>query len=147
MKARDLMTSDPEVVTPDDPLDRAARIMRDANVGIVPVVDDMADMRLQGVITDRDLAIRHVAENCQGPCRVGDHMTRSRIDAVRPDTDVDEVIEVMERDQIRRVPVLDDDYRLLGIISQADIATRGDVSEKHVGELVEKISEPGEHNR
>jgi CBS domain-containing protein len=146
MKARDLMTSNPEVVTPDDPVDRAAQIMRDADVGIVPVVDDRADMRLQGVITDRDIAVRHVAENCPGPCYVRDHMTRERIDAVRPDADVDDILEVMERDQIRRVPVLDEDYRLLGIISQADIATRG-VDDEDVGELVERISEPGGRNR
>lgn len=147
MKARDLMTSDPDVVTPDDPVDRAAQIMRDSGVGIVPVVDDRAGMRLEGLITDRDITIRHVAENCPGTCTVRDHMTRERIDAVRPDANVDEILEVMERDQIRRVPVLDDDYRLLGIISQADIATRGGIKDEEVRELVERISEPRGHNR
>lgn len=146
MKARDLMTSNPEVVTPDDPVTRAAQIMRDNDVGIVPVVDDRSGMRLQGLITDRDIAIRHVAEDCRQECTVRDHMTRDKIDAVAPDTDLDEIIEVMERDQVRRVPVLDEDYRLVGIIAQADIATRG-AKEKEIGELVERISEPGHRNR
>lgn len=147
MKARDLMTSNPEVVTPDDPVDRAAQIMRDTGVGIVPVVDDLSGMRLQGLITDRDITIRHVAQNCPSTCTVRDHMSSDKIDAVPPDADLDDVIEVMERDQVRRVPVLDDSYRLLGIISQADIATRGGIDDEDVGELVEKISEPRGPNR
>lgn len=145
MKARDIMTTNPQVVTPDEPITRAAEIMRDNDVGFVPVVDDRAGMRLQGVITDRDIAVRHVAENCPTVCTVGDHMTSDTIDAVSPDTDLDDVIEVMERDQIRRIPVLDEGYRLVGVIAQADIATRG-ASEKEVGELVERISEPGHRN-
>lgn len=145
MKARDLMTTDLQVVTPSDPIGRAAEIMRDNDVGVVPVVDDRAGMRLQGLITDRDITVRHVAHNCPSSCTVGDHMTSDTIDAVSPDADLDEIMTVMERDQIRRVPVLDDDYRLLGIIAQADIATR--VGEREVGELVERISEPGRHNR
>jgi len=145
MKARDIMTTNPQVVTPDEPITRAAEIMRDNDVGFVPVVDDRTGMRLQGVITDRDIAVRHVAHNCPSTCTVADHMTRDTIDAVSPDADLDEVIEVMERDQIRRVPVLDEGYRLVGIIAQADIATRG-ASEKEVGELVERISEPKYRN-
>lgn len=141
MKAREIMTPNPEVVTPDDPITRAAEIMRDRDVGIVPVVDDRTGMRLQGVITDRDIAVRHVARNCPSTCTVGDHMTTDKIDAVSPEAELDEIIDVMERDQIRRVPVLDEEYRLLGIVAQADIATRG-ASEKEVGELVERISEP-----
>jgi CBS domain-containing protein len=146
MKARDLMTSNPEVVTPDDPVSRAAQIMRDSGVGIVPVVDDRSGMHLQGLITDRDIAIRHVAQDCPTTCVVRDHMTSDRIEAVAPDTDIDDILDVMERDQIRRVPVLEEGYRLVGIIAQADIATRG-VKEKEVGELVERISERGAPNR
>ncbi|HEY8470760.1 MAG TPA: CBS domain-containing protein, partial [Longimicrobiales bacterium] len=122
MKARDIMTSDLKVVTPNDPVSRAAEIMRDANVGIIPVVEDTSSMRLRGVITDRDIAVRHVAERHTQECRVGDHMTSDRIDTVRPDTDVDEVVRLMERDQIRRIPVVDEGQRLVGIIAQADLA-------------------------
>jgi CBS domain-containing protein len=146
MKARDLMTSNPEVVTPDDPVERAAQIMRDRGVGIVPVVDDLDNMRLQGLITDRDIAIRHVAQDCPRTCTVRDHMTSDRIEATSPDADLDDILDVMERDQVRRIPVLEEGYRLVGIIAQADIATRG-VKEKDVGELVERISEPSGPNR
>jgi len=125
MKARDLMTTNPEVVTPEDPLARAAEIMRDSDVGIVPVVDDRTGMQLQGLITDRDIAIRHVADRCDLDCTVGDHMTKDKIEAVSPDAELDDILGVMERDQVRRVPVLDEDYRLVGIIAQADLATRG----------------------
>src|SRR5690606_22527349 len=101
MKARDLMTSNPEFVTPDDSIDRAAQIMRDVDVGIVPVVDNASDRRLQGVITDRDIAIRHVAEGHHEQCRVADHMTRE-LDTVNPDADGHEVLRLMEREKIRR---------------------------------------------
>jgi len=148
MKARDLMTEDPEFVTPDDPVSRAAQIMRDIDVGIVPVVDDPQSRKLQGVITDRDIAIRHVAEGHPQDCRVRDEMSTGRIDTVHPDADEEEVLRLMERDQIRRLPVVDEENRLVGIIAQADIATRlGRSKPEAVEELVEKISEPGQPNR
>jgi CBS domain-containing protein len=148
MKARDLMTSNPEVVTPDDPLTRAAQIMRDINVGIVPVVEDRSSMRLQGVITDRDIAIRHVAEGHQRECLVRDHMTSRDLDAVHPDADEREVFRLMERDRVRRIPVVEEDRRLVGIIAQADIAARlGSRKPREVEEVVERISEPGHPER
>lgn len=141
MKARDIMTPDPEVVTPDDPISLAAQIMRDVDTGIVPVVDDRSSMRLKGVITDRDIAIRHVAEEHDQDCSVSDHMTKRKLDTVELDSDIDDVIKLMERDQVRRIPVVEDGDRLVGIIAQADLATQG-VKTKTVGEVVEKISEP-----
>lgn len=148
MKARDLMTERPEFVTPDDPVSRAARIMRDIDVGIVPVVEDPSSMRLEGVITDRDIAIRHVAEGHQQDCPVRGHMTSDRIDTVRPDADEQDVLRLMERDQVRRLPVVDEQGRLVGIIAQADIATRlGPREPEQVEELLEKISEPARPER
>ena len=142
MKARDLMTSNPDVLTPDEPVTRAAQVMRDRNVGIVPVVEDRSSMKLRGVITDRDIAIRHVAEGHGNSCRVADEVSRQPLATVRPDADVDEVMNVMKREQVRRVPVVEGDDRLVGIIAQADIAKRGP-GEKEVGKVVEKISEGG----
>jgi len=143
MKARDIMTSDIEVVTPNDPVSRAAQLMRDADVGIIPVVDDPSNMRLRGVITDRDIAVRHVAERHQQECRVGDHMTDSGLDTVSPDTDIEQVASLMEREQVRRIPVVEDGDRLVGIIAQADLAREEAPSAKRVGEVLEGISEPG----
>ncbi len=142
MKARDVMTANPDVVTPDEPVTRAAEVMRDRNVGIVPVVEDRSSMRLRGVITDRDIAIRHVAAGHDNSCRVGDEVSRERLSTVHPDADVKDVMEVMKREQVRRVPVVERDNRLVGIIAQADLAERGP-SVKEVGMVVEKISQPG----
>ena len=139
MKARDLMTSNPECVTPDESLQRAAQIMRDQDVGAVPVVDDRTSMRLTGVITDRDITIRHVAEGHKGNETVRDHMS-SNVRSVGPDATSDEVLTAMREAQVRRVPVVEDGGRLVGIIAQADIATEG-VGDRKVGETVEQISE------
>lgn len=148
MKAREIMTPNPEVVTPDEPLTRAAQLMRDLNVGAIPVVDDRTGMHLKGIITDRDITVRHVAEGHDGHCRVQEHMTTESLDTARPDSDLNEVFDRMERDQIRRVPVCDDDNRLVGIIAQADIAVRTRPPEAdRVDELVERISEPARPNR
>ncbi len=142
MKARDVMTSNPDVLTPDEPVTRAAQLMRDRNVGIVPVVEDKSSMKLRGVITDRDIAIRHVAEGHGNSCRVADEVSRQPLATVQPDADVKDVMNVMKREQVRRVPVVEGDNRLVGIIAQADIAERGP-SEKEVGKVVEKISQGG----
>ena len=138
-KARDIMTANPQVVTPDESVTRAAEIMRDSDVGVVPVVEDAGSMRLAGLVTDRDIAIRAVAEG-RNDCCARDVMS-SGIATVGPDDDVNRVMEVMKSQQVRRIPVVEGD-RLVGIIAQADVAT--DVhSDKKTGDLVEKISEPG----
>jgi CBS domain-containing protein len=141
MKAREIMTPDVECVTRQDSLTRAAQIMRDSDVGAVPVVDDRDSMRLVGVITDRDIAVRHVAGDNSAECSVGDHMTTGRLHTVRLDDDVEEVMRTMKSEQVRRIPVTEGD-RIVGIIAQADIATGG-TGDKDTGDVVEKISEPG----
>jgi CBS domain-containing protein len=143
MKARDIMTADPETVSSSDSIQTAARIMRDSDVGIVPVVDDEGSRRLRGVITDRDIAVRCVAEGRDGNCRVSDLMSGDLVTA-RPDDDVSKVMDRMKAEQVRRIPVVDDNDRLVGIIAQADLALDGP-SDRAVGDVVEKISEPGRH--
>ena len=141
MKARDIMTSTLECVTREDSVQEAARRMRDSDVGALPVVEDRQSMRLVGVITDRDIAIRHVAGDDSAKCSVGDHMSSDRMFTASPDDDVNQVMETMKAEQVRRVPVCEGD-RLVGIIAQADIAT-SHPSDSDTGEVVEKISEPG----
>ena len=141
MKAREIMTRDPQCVGPGDSVQQAARIMRDADVGIVPVVEEGSDRRLRGVITDRDIAVRCVAEGRDGNCRVSDLMSNDLV-TVRPEDDVRQVMERMKTEQVRRIPVVDDNNQLVGIIAQADIALEG-AGDKAVGDVVEKISEPG----
>ena len=141
MKAHEIMTRRPEVVTPQDPISRAAEIMRDRDVGLVPVVRDTASMTLEGVITDRDVAVRHVAECHTTDCSVASHMSRERIHAVAESDEVATVLATMERGEVRRVPVTDKSGKLLGIIAQADIATNNDIPKAQVGEVVGRVSE------
>jgi CBS domain-containing protein len=129
MKARDLMTPRPFVVLPDEPILRAAEIMRDHDVGAVPVVDDRERMVLVGVITDRDLAIRHIAA--------------AHLVTVRPDVGVDDVMKKMRRCKVRRVMVTDEDGVLLGVVAQADVVREeGDEHPRRVEKMLEEISEP-----
>ena len=142
MKARDIMTADPIAVTPDDTVARAAEIMRDTDVGLVPVVDDLDGRRLRGVITDRDIAIRHVAGGHTDDCRVASHMSTG-IATVAPDDDVNAVMARMRLGQVRRIPVVGDGERLIGIIAQADLATElGPRDPEKVETTLERISEP-----
>ena len=142
MKARDLMTPDPAVVTTDQYVSEAARIMRDQNIGLVPVVDNSSARNLRGVITDRDVAVRHVAERHTQDCPVGEHMTGGPLDTVSPDADVAEVMELMRRDQLRRILVTEGD-RLVGVIAQADLALKeGQLEPVEVENVLERISAP-----
>jgi len=143
MKARDIMTSNPHVTTRREPVSRAAEIMRDLDIGIVPVVDDASSMRLVGVITDRDIAVRCVAKKHGTSCTVGDHMTSEHLDTAHPDDDIEVVISLMERDQVRRIPVVSEDNRLAGMIAQADLATKlGAKEPQKVEEVLQRVSEP-----
>jgi len=140
MKARDIMTDNPDCVTPQDTVFEAARIMRDSDVGVVPVVEDRNSRRLAGIITDRDIAVRCVAEGRDANCAVADLMSSDLVTA-RPDDDVKRIMDQMKSEQVRRIPVVDDDNRVLGIIAQADLALEGP-GDRKVGEVVERISEP-----
>jgi CBS domain-containing protein len=143
MLARDIMTRDPRVVTPDEPIAHAATIMRDLDVGIVPVVNDKVHMHLEGVLTDRDIVVRCVALQHNGHCRVRDHMTSDHLATVRPDTEIHQVIDLMERGRIRRIVVVDEDNHLVGIIAQGDLAVKlGPKEPLEIEELVERISVP-----
>ena len=141
MKARDLMTEHAQVVVPSDALSHAAALMRDSDVGFIPVADDRESRRLVGVITDRDIAIRHVANAHGDDCRVDQHMTANDLVTVTPDADVSAVHELMREHQVRRVPVIDSEGRILGVIAQADVAIKED-RDRDTGQLVEDISQP-----
>ena len=148
MKARELMTENPECLTEDDTVQKAAQRMRELEVGLIPVVDDANNRRLRGVITDRDITLRHVAEGHDtGECRVGNEMTKDDLYTVTPDDDENTIMERMKAGQVRRVPVMEED-RIVGIIAQADLAVETPSAEaEEVERTVEKISEPAEPQR
>jgi CBS domain-containing protein len=148
MKARDLMTENPECVTEGDTIEHAAQLMRELNVGLIPVVDDSSSRRLRGVITDRDIATRHVASgHDSGKCRVSEEMSSGELFTVTPDDDENTVMARMKEGQVRRIPVVEND-RVVGIVAQADLAVRlGGSNPEEVERTLERISEPARPER
>jgi len=139
MQAKEIMTKTPSVVTPDTSAQDAARMMQSEDVGVLPVVDAPGSRRLVGLITDRDIAIRVVAEG-RTSAKVSDAMT-SDPKTCKPDDDVKDVMALMGREQVRRIPIVDDTGAIVGIIAQADIVIDGD--DKRAEKTIEKISQPG----
>ena len=144
MKVQDVMTRDPRSVSPDSSARDAATIMREEDVGIVPVVEGS---RLIGVVTDRDLAVRLVADGRDGNTTVREVMSSQRIATCRPEEDLDRVMDTMAREQVRRIPIVDERGSLVGIVAQADVVRKAHDDNK-AEETVERISEPGgQHSR
>lgn len=139
---RDVMTRNPECVSEKDSLRDVARIMKDQDTGVVPVVDGK---KIIGLITDRDIVVRGLAEgkNLEN-ARVTELMTRS-VRSVREDASVNEALELMNRAEIRRVAVVDQNDELVGIVSLGDIASQTNQDGK-VGKTVETISEAPPNN-
>lgn len=141
MKASDLMTPDPACITPNDSVQDAARMMGSYNVGSLPVVEGGDNKRLVGIVTDRDLALGVIGEG-RFDAKVGDVMTPNP-STVRGDEDTESVARIMAEEQVRRVPVVDERGAVVGMIAQADLAlAETGVSDRTVGEVVERISEP-----
>lgn len=133
---RDTMTTQPASVERSRPVAEAARLMRDQNVGSLPVVEEG---RLIGMITDRDIVVRLVAEGRElESTSVGEAYSDQPV-TVEPEQDLDDALTLMARYQIRRLPVTEGD-RLIGMLAQADIAL--EEKEKTTGEIVQAISEP-----
>lgn len=136
----DVMTPDPVCCLSVDTVDKAAKIMKMEDVGSVPVIDQERTRILIGIVTDRDLAIHVVAEGLDPrSTRIEEVMTRDPV-RCKVDEDVEEALDAMKDYQIRRIPVVDEQNRIVGIISQADVATRLKDSDE-TAEVVEEISE------
>jgi CBS domain-containing protein len=145
MRAREIMTAEPACCTPDSRAEDAARLMREHDCGAIPVVEDDGSRKLVGMVTDRDIAVRAVADGRGPDTSVRDIMTSSP-KSCSPDDDVHDVEEVMKSAQVRRVPIIDASGQIVGVIAQADLARRLD-NDEEVGELVEQISQPGQRIR
>ncbi|MBA2357901.1 MAG: CBS domain-containing protein [Actinobacteria bacterium] len=133
---RDVMTSNPTTIGADEPVTRAARMMRDEDVGVAPIVDGD---RLVGTVTDRDITIRVVAEGKDPETTSVREIASTRLVTIDPQQDLDEAIRLMAEHQVRRLPVVEEDGRLVGIVAQADVAREGDDSQ--TGEVVQQISQ------
>lgn len=121
MTVATVMTEFPACCTPNSPLPEVARLMVDNDCGEIPVVEDLATRKLAGVLTDRDIATRIVAAGRNSAhCYAADCMTAPCV-SVTADMSLDECCELMEANQIRRVPVVDDQAAVIGIVSLADV--------------------------
>jgi CBS domain-containing protein len=141
-KVRDVMTARPRGVTPETPLSQVAELMEAEDIGSVPVLDGE---QLSGVVTDRDIVIRAIAKGKDPRGMPAREIASRDIVTVGPDNDLSDAVQLMADHQVRRLPVVDDENRLVGVVSQADVAL--EAKEKAVGELVEEISKPPEGPR
>ena len=132
---RELMSSNPCSIDSDRPVSYAAKMMRDEDVGLAPIVEGN---RLVGTLTDRDIAIRVVAEGKDPDSVKVVEIASTDLVTVKPEQDLDEALRLMARHQVRRLPVVEEDGRLVGVIAQADVARQE--GGRKTGELVEEIS-------
>ena len=134
MNIRDVMTPNPTCVSPDDSIQNAARIMRDHDTGVVPVVENGRPM---GMVTDRDIVVRAVAEDqLNRPVR---EIVSGGIISASPDMSTREAAELMSEHQVRRLPVVENE-RLVGIVSIGDLAVK-EGKDKRVGDALQDISQ------
>ena len=132
---REVMTSNPKTVEATEPVAAAAKIMRDEDVGIVPIVEGE---RLVGTVTDRDIAIRVVAEGMDPSSTTVREIASTQLVTIDPQQDLDEALRLMAQHQVRRLPVVEEDGRLVGVVAQADVARAGE--DAKTGQVVEEIS-------
>jgi len=137
-RARDIMHGDVRCIGEHETLDVAARQMRELDVGALPICGD--DDRLRGIITDRDIVVKCVAEDCDPRSMTADRLAQGKPVTVEADADIDDVLHVMEENRIRRLPVVEN-RRLVGMISEADLARN--LPDQAVGHFVEVISDSG----
>jgi CBS domain-containing protein len=133
---KDAMTSNPFSIDAEKPVSYAAKMMRDENVGLAPIVEGD---KLVGTLTDRDIATRVVAEGKDPESTTAREVASRDVVTITPDQSLDEALQLMAQHQVRRLPVVEEGSRLVGVIAQADVAQHADASE--TGRMVEEISE------
>lgn len=139
MTCNEIMTVDPECCLPSDSVIKAAQLMKSEDVGPILIVTDKDNKKLTGIVTDRDLAIKVVAEGRDAKATSVQEVMSEDLITCKEDDDVDKVLKLMEDHQLRRIPVVDRSDRLIGIIAQADVATRLG-SAQATAKVVEEIS-------
>ena len=141
MKCDEVMTKNLECCLPGEKVTEVATMMKRGNIGPIPVIENGKTQKLIGIVTDRDLALKVVAEGLNPrDTKVEAVMTRKLVTCLAGD-DLQKALDAMSEHQLRRIPIVDDNYKILGIISQADVATRVNRQEK-TATLVKGISQP-----
>ena len=139
-KCSEVMTMNPACCLPNNTVLQLAQMMKDKDIGPVPIIENEQTRRLVGIVTDRDLALKVVAEGRDaGTTTAAEVMTR-KVVTCHAEDDLQKALDAMSEHQLRRIPVVDNDFRIIGIIAQADVATRVDQPEKTAA-LVKGISQ------
>ena len=133
---REVMTANPSTIEPNQFVVEAARIMKQEDAGVVPVTENG---RLTGMVTDRDIAIRVVAEGKDPQSTAVREVASKNLVTIDPQQDLDEALRLMAQHQVRRLPVVEEDGRLVGVVAQADVAREGD--DTKTGQVVQEISQ------
>jgi len=142
MKIKHVMTKDPTYCVSSDTAQRAARIMRDGDTGVVPVIENEQSRKVVGIVTDRDLCMNVVAEGGDPrTTQVHEAMTTTVV-TCSPQDSVDKATELMRENQIRRIPIIDEHHRLMGIVAMADIVGRANVRTTETHETLKTVSAP-----
>jgi CBS domain-containing protein len=132
---RDAMTSNPCTIDADKPVAYAAQMMRQENVGVAPIVEGD---RLMGTLTDRDIVMRVVAEGKDPKTVTVREVATTQLITIDPEESLDEALRLMATHQVRRLPVVEEGGRVVGVLAQADVAE--EAKTKKTGEMVEEIS-------
>ena len=136
----EVMTKNLVCCLPNDSVAKAAELMKSENIGSIPVIENEQTQKLVGIVTDRDLALKIVAEGRDVKSTKVEAVMTHQVVTCRADDDLQKALDAMAEHQLRRIPVVDNDNKILGIIAQADVATRVDQPEK-TAEMVKEISQ------
>ena len=139
-KCDEVMTKNPVCCLPDDTVLKVAQLMKRENVGSIPVIENAQTKKLVGIVTDRDLALKIVAEGLDSKSTKAEMVMTSKVVTCHTGDDLQKALDAMAEHQLRRIPVVDNDNKVVGIIAQADVATRVNQPEK-TAEMVKEISQ------
>ena len=138
-KCNEVMTKNPVCCQPNDMAAKVAKLMKRENVGSIPVIENEKTRKLVGIVTDRDLALKIVAKGLDAKSTKMEAVMTRKLVTCRAEDDLQKALDAMSEHQLRRIPVVDKDNKILGIIAQADVATRVDRPKKTAA-MVKEIS-------
>lgn len=146
MLVREVMTSEVQCCSKDDTAQAVAQVMKDRDVGVVPIVEDGQQPKVVGIVTDRDLCLDVVAAGKKpADVKVAD-LLKEQVVACYADDDIEDAADLMAVNQVRRLPVLDDDDHLVGIVSIGDVSRQRAIEPQDTGEVLSAISEPDDQS-
>ena len=139
-KCNEAMTKTPLCCLPSDTVSSVAELMKNKGIGSIPVIENEQTGKLVGIVTDRDLTLKIVADGLDAKSTKVDAVMTRKVVTCRPENDLQKVLDAMSEHQLRRIPIVDDDNKILGIIAQADVAIRFD-HPKRTAAMVKAISQ------